>query len=459
VGIYIYYGNPDAEDLSNGEAVFDFFDDFSSSSNGGAEDDEAILDPEKWEIYPGLGSSELLNSRLKLDAAKIISKTYQIKDGIIEYRATTNNEARAIIRAKKQAPELTQLVYSSVYKEIEHSIVVDDIVKINTSQPILPNTPYDYRVIAKGENITFERYGIAISLAQASVSYKDAGGLKRGSIGLETGSDSISYYDWLRVRKLAECEPEITFSGKEEPTNLAQFLGTTLTEDGNLIVKKFVPKKGNSNEALRQVHNLSNRSERLVASKVESSQGAIYVSKIISTPFQTRIMIPKWAEDKRGISIDISADGGKTYRTKCKNGSYYYVSKEDFTAGDELKYRAVITNPKGAKQSPQLEEVSIDYCPGNIILISPDERDTWQAGTRQKILWLASGYESAYPIRIEYSLDAGKTYNMIKRREKNTGACFWKIPRRLSDKKVLIKVSDALDENIYDISDGTLEIK
>jgi len=267
--IYIYYGNPDAKGLSSGEDVFDFFDDFKGEK----------LDAEKWEVYPSLGSCELLDSQLKLDAAKVISKAYRIKDGIIEYRATTpldrepyptaqaGNEARAIIRDKKGAPELTQLAYSSAYKEVEHSIVVGDFVKVNTPQPILPDTSYDYRIIAKGENITFERYGtkdrgqMVEDRKEASVSYRDVGGLKRGIIGLKAGSGSISYYDWLRVRKLAECEPEITFSGKEESTNLAEFLAVALAENGDLTL-------------------------------TEGNTKGSYISKVISTPFQTRIMVP-----------------------------------------------------------------------------------------------------------------------------------------------------------------------
>ena len=443
--IYMYYGNSQAEDLSSGEDVFDFFDDFKGEK----------LDAEKWEIYPELGSCGLLDSQLKLDAAKVISKAYRIKDGIIEYRATTGDEARAIIRDKKGAPELTQLAYSSAYKEVEHSIVVGDFVKVNTPQPILPGTSYDYRIIAKGENITFERYGTedrgqrpkgvpsevegrTEGRKEVSVSYNDVGGLKRGSIGLKTGSNSVSYYDWLRVRKFAEPEPEITFSGKEELTNLARFSGTTLAKKGNLI-------------------------------KVSGDAKGSYISKVISTPFQTRIMIPTWSIEDYGLStidyglkIDISADGGITYKTNCESGSYYYASRGDFTAGSNLRYRVRLSRSNGRSDTQDLglevEEVGADYRPGNILLVSPNGGESWQAGMRQKILWIASDYEPAYKMRIEYSFDGGKTYKMIKKRLKNTGVYFWSVPPKLSGKKIIIKVSNALDEKIYDISDGMLEI-
>jgi len=167
-------------------------------------------------------------------------------------------------------------------------------------------------------------------------------------------------------------------------------------------------------------------------------------------------------------SLDISADNGRTYKTNCANGTFYYASKGDFTAGSSLRFRLTlaeisseIRNTHDAIRNTKtgVQEVSLDYRPGNILLVSPNGGDIWQAGMRQKILWLASDYEPTYKMRIEYSLDKGKTYHMIKKRLKNTGVYFWNIPRNLSGKKVLIKVSDALDEKIYDTSSGMVEIK
>jgi len=235
---------------------------------------------------------------------------------------------------------------------------------------------------------------------------------------------------------------------EEEITNLPQFSGTTLAKNGNLIL-------------------------------AEGNTTGIYISKLIPTSFQTRIMIPSFtiagsSRPLRGvlkvrggeaISFDISADDGINYKTNCRSGSYYYASRGDFTPGSNLRY--CIRFSKGKRQRPnihqglglQVEEVNLDYRPGSIFLVSPNGGELWPAGRRQKILWRASDYERTYLMRIEYSLDRGKTYKAIKEKSKNTGAYSWRIPRKLSGKKVLIKVSDALDENIYDTSDGTLEIR
>lgn len=229
---------------------------------------------------------------------------------------------------------------------------------------------------------------------------------------------------------------------EEELTNLPQFSGITLAKNGNLIL-------------------------------AEGNTKGIYISKLIPTPFPARIIIPSFtvggSDSDETITLDVSADGGTNYKTDCKSGSYYYASRGDFTSGSNLRYRLVIARSEATpalrslgevgKQSPQLSELSIDYRSGNILLVSPNGGELWPAGRRRKILWRASDYEPTYLMRIEYSLDRGKTYKAIKEKTKNTGAYTWRIPRKLSGKEVIIKVSDALDGSVCDVSDGTLEIR
>ena len=69
--IYMYYGNPSAESVSNGSAVFEFFDDFEGTS----------LDTDKWDTYTKNGTISVENSMLHLHiedgnshSARIISK-------------------------------------------------------------------------------------------------------------------------------------------------------------------------------------------------------------------------------------------------------------------------------------------------------------------------------------------------------------------------------------------------
>ena len=216
--IYLYYNNPDAEGLSSGEDVFDFFDDFAQDE----------LDMEKWETYTDLGGGyELSNSRLRLDRTKIISQAYRFKNGIIEYqaRAETGLESRLIIRGSEVNPE--QVAYSSAYQGAEHCLAVDGIVKKNQNKPISAGVVYRYKVEADNDGLTFKRYLESSTYGadnlEAEVSYTDEDGIEQGYIGLETGEGSSAYYDWLRVRKYVEPEPYISALGDEEKVSLARF--------------------------------------------------------------------------------------------------------------------------------------------------------------------------------------------------------------------------------------------
>ena len=84
--IYLYYGKLNAEDSSNGNATFDFFDVFSRP-NGIPQDagKAKTLDATKW----------------KTDTDKITSVSYQLKDGIMEYRAlaASGSKVGAIVRS------------------------------------------------------------------------------------------------------------------------------------------------------------------------------------------------------------------------------------------------------------------------------------------------------------------------------------------------------------------------
>jgi len=328
LSIYLYYANPDARDISDAESVFDFFDDFGGE-----------LDSAKWDSQTNFeGECCLSNSFLKLDAAKIISKSYQFKDGIIEYRAKAEvgYEIRAIIREDKEKIDHTQLVYSSVYEGAEHSVAVGDIVKANALNPLLQAVFYDFRIIAQGTNLSFERYSLGYNELETSVSFQDTGGLTKGCIGLEVGGigsgENIAYYDWLRIRKFAEAEPYISASGEEEEISLAKFSNTTVADDGDVVL--------DSTEGL---YSLSGR----------------YTTAPLSTACNITAIIPTIKRGLAPFSIDISADGGASWREDCVSGKTY-SAPFDFTAGRELLLRANLST-EDTNTTSELKELKLDY--------------------------------------------------------------------------------------------------
>ena len=436
--IYMYYGNSRAQSKSCGRDVFDFFDDFTQDE----------LDTEIWEASTDLGGNyELSGSQLKLERATIISRSYQLKDGIIEYQGKIDAgfESRLIIRTVGE--NIEQVAYSSAYEGAEHCLAVGNIVKKNQTKPISAGVIYRYKVIAQGEEITFERYEIRntqYEIPEASIIHTDEGGLKQGYIGLETGEGSTTYYDWLRVRKFAGQEPKIDTSrlALQEEVDSPLFTNVIVAKDGSLVL-------------------------------ADKYAEGIYISQKFFAPFSTRIIVPSWTVENYElrtmnyellvpdrVSMDISANGGVSYKTNCKNGAYYYASKRDFTPGANLKYRLKLAQIGDSETAEnKVQSVTVDCRSGSIVLVAPNGGEFWEAGKRQKILWLASGYEPTYPVRIEYSLNEGRSYHPVIKQRKNMGVYFWKVPRRLSGKKLKIKVSDVLDRNIYDVSNGPVVIK
>jgi hypothetical protein len=424
LALYVYYGNPSAANLSNPQNTFDFYEDFTAGA--------AALDQAKWvtHLSPG-GSSSLSKNGLLLDAASLMTKDFQFKGGVIEYAATpkTGFEVRLIIR--ESSPDIEsdagEVAYSSAYQDAEHCIAVGKIVKANVANPSVKETFYDYRVSVDGENnITFDRYSDGFSEKQASVTYQDAGGLTSGFMGLKTAGSGLgasqTLFSWIRVRKYALIEPLVNAStvGKEEPVAPPIFVNTTLAPNGDLTL-------------------------------ADAKSDGTYLTRPSTSAYDIRIIVPRWKGS--GAQVDISADGGKTYKKNCTNEAYYYAARGDFTKGSSLCSRLVLKAGAGSSVS-SLEFVALQYALGSIVVLAPNGGETLKQGTSTEIKWTAWDYESGYPMKLEYSLDNGKTFKTITNNAGNNGTYLWQIPLTpdLSTTNALVRVSDSYDAVIGAVS-------
>jgi hypothetical protein len=434
--IYIYYGNAGAEDLSDGEEVFEFFDDFR----------ETTLNLDKWEVHPyEKGSYSIESGQLKLDSAKVLSKNYQIKDGIIECqaKAVSGYENRVIVREDKSAG-LSQAVFSSADKDFQHCIAVGNKAVANDAEPITAGIKYRYRVTASGQNLFFERYEgdcgefcFSLDNRQALVSYDNKGGITKGHVGIEVGAGSLSRYDWVRTRKYVESEPTVDISqvAGEERVKPATFTNMTINENGKLVLK-------------------------------DSFKEGSYVSQGFDSSFPVRVMIPRWEDVSSSggtVSVDISADKGVTYKTDCERGEFYYASLEDFSMGSELMFRVGMKRVKETSASPQVESVELDVRRGKILIITPNGGEQWVPGAEEDIMWSASNYERDYKMNLEYSLDSGQTYEILAENVPNSGEFLWRIPEDISlTDEGKIRISDAnckeRCEDIVDQSDKVFRL-
>jgi hypothetical protein len=430
VTVYLYYGNAAAEDLSNPDETFDFFEDFESSE----------LDKNKWLVHlEPKGSAEISLGKMKLDAAEIISKNFKFKEGIIEYACFVGSGFENSLNLRNKTDDSYDipiwLAYASAYKGAEHCIAVDGVVKANDglTKPQVPGETYNYRLNVLGGKIIFERWDATNQELQASVIYQSDLKVKSGYLGLRSGGDgggkNLMNFGTLRVRKSAESLPIIEGSGKEEAVALPVFVNTILSENGNLILKA-------------------------------DTRAGYYISPDIVSADPARIIIPDWDIDsasKTTFDLGISTDQGLTYKSNCEKEKFYYASRKDFTAGTNLKVRVDLSGDSATPSRRGLSSAALDYRPGKINIIAPNGGEVITSGSQREITWSAQDYESSYPVNIEYSTDAGKNYTLIAGNLANSGDYLWTAAG--DSQRVLVKVADANEDSIFDVSDKVFSIR
>jgi len=234
-------------------------------------------------------------------------------------------------------------------------------------------------------------------------------------------------FAWARVRKAADTSPGVdktqTQGVAEEVPNLPDFSGTDIAGNGDLVLAQG------------------------------ASEGE-YLSYSIFPEFTARIMVPNWEEvipPESELNIDISAEDQTDFKRDCQKESYYYASKEDFTAGENVKWRVRLSRDEESGESASLSRFSVDFRPGTISLMAPDGGERLTPGGRYNITWSALEYEPSYPMRLAYSKDGGKTYLAVINSVNNVGKYSWRLPK-ITTSKALVRIYDGFDALIYDTS-------
>lgn len=209
LNIHLYYGNPEAKDASKPQDVFLFYDDFNAKT----------IDQAKWTPSCGFDRKpELNNGQLKLDGCSLTSIVFQMKEGILEFKARAEGQSaiQAVVYGEKSSGTIyraqEEMVYSSSYPGAEHTIAVNDVAKLNAGVPIKPDEDYIYKAIVANKGIIFERYGRE-NQKEAEIRFLDTAHQNKGYIGLKSDTSAFrqgsAYFDWIRVRPYAEVEPKV----------------------------------------------------------------------------------------------------------------------------------------------------------------------------------------------------------------------------------------------------------
>jgi len=428
--IYLYYGNADAEDLSSPEKTFDFYEDFQGKA----------LNSDKWVAHvEQKGNVALTAGQIKLDAAELIAKEFKFKEGIIEYSCQLASGFENSLNIRNKIADTYDnpvwLAYSSAYKGAEHCIALDGIVKANDSstKPTVTGQGYAYRITLLDGLISFERADAVSKELQATVTYQADPAPQAGYLSLRSGGDgsgtNVMDFGPMRVRKASSAIPAITAPDSEEAVNMPVFANTALSAKGNIVLK-------------------------------DDALSGYYLSGVITANEPARIIVPNWqagTDDQATVKVAVSANSGATFKEDCSQGSFYYASKKDFTTGVSLKMRLDLSRTSTIIPDSGVNMFSLDYRPGRITVISPNGGEVWPQAAEREITWSADEYESTYPFNIYYSADSGKNYTAIVNSLPNSGNYIWPVASDATT-NAFVKVADALEDKIYDVTDKKFSV-
>lgn len=419
VSVYVYCGNLKATTLSNAQDVFLFYDNFKDLS--------------QWKINSAKVQSSAIDG-LTLEEGEIVSlASINLNESIIEYtaKAVLAQEMRFSLRSQANPQNLPEITfYSSTYKDAEHCIAVNDVVKVNKAAAIASDTNYDFKIIIDPE-LAFLRYLTAEGQVSAQISYELAEKVNNANIVLKSPATGEVNFSQLIIRPYANVQPEVdkTQISKIEKVQLPDFLQTTINSKGQIILED------------------------------KTNQGVYKAYP--SIPLEgIKIIVPNFTgqiSKNQKFSYDISLNGGDSFIKGVTSDKFYYLAKKDFIVGDNLVISASLANSEDEKTVLAIEQLGIDLSKGIITVISPNGGEALVFGNQTAVKWSANDYEADYPINLAYSLDVGKTYKTMAEIN-NQGQYSWTVPSNVSS-SALIKVSDANAPKLsFDVSDNVFSL-
>jgi hypothetical protein len=93
---------------------------------------------------------------------------------------------------------------------------------------------------------------------------------------------------------------------------------------------------------------------------------------------------------------------------------------------------------------------------GNFTMTSPNGNENWIVGSVNNVTWGTLG--TVANVKLEYSTDAGSTFNSVVASTANTGTYAWTIPDAITI-QARVRVSDVLDSTANDVSDANFKIR
>ncbi|MCX5708845.1 MAG: hypothetical protein NTY14_07775 [Candidatus Omnitrophica bacterium] len=158
------------------------------------------------------------------------------------------------------------------------------------------------------------------------------------------------------------------------------------------------------------------------------------------------------------VRLDYSIDSGVSYSslivaaTPCGDHSYSWTIPDAITVNARVK----ISN---LADLSVFDESDTDFkIQGKVVTTAPNGGEVWAVASNQAVTWSRVG--SVANVKLEYSRDAGATFpaTIIASTPANAGSYSWVVPDDIGS-TMRVKVSDASDSAVYDISDANFKIR
>jgi homoaconitase/3-isopropylmalate dehydratase large subunit len=157
------------------------------------------------------------------------------------------------------------------------------------------------------------------------------------------------------------------------------------------------------------------------------------------------------------VKLEYSTDGGATYPNIVINSTPAGGLNYAWTIPDSIttlvRVRISDVSDAGVNDSSDANFAIM----GGFIISAPNGGEVWVVNDSQNIAWATNG--TVNNVKLEYSTDGGATYpNLVIASTPNNNIYAWTIPDAISI-AVKVRVSDALNANSFDISNGNFKIK
>jgi len=133
--------------------------------------------------------------------------------------------------------------------------------------------------------------------------------------------------------------------------------------------------------------------------------------------------------------------GGQTAGDQTSNGNHGLLGSTSTSDGSDPVW---VTS-----------SIPLGSTPTSLHLNSPNGGESWTAGSNQSIIWSSQG--TIANVKLEFSTNNGAAWTTISGSAANGGSHAWTVPNTPSSNG-LVRISDAVDGDPFDISDGVFSI-